>query len=161
MTKQQEQLVAWLNDAHAMEHALIEVLERHASDASDEPEIAQQIQTHLEQTKDHAKKVEMCIDRLGGDVSKSKELMSKMMGMMKGASSDMFKDQMIKNALSEYTSEHMEIASYKALIAAAEELGDTETMATCETILLEEEAMAGWLDKRLAGLVKNYLVNLE
>lgn len=41
-----------------------------------------------------------------------------------------------------YVFEHHEIACYRSLIGAAEELGDAETAELCTEILREEEAMA-------------------
>jgi ferritin-like metal-binding protein YciE len=51
----------------------------------------------------------------------------------------------------------MEIASYKILIATAEQVGDQETKRVCEEILHEEEAMADWLEQNVPSLTKQYL----
>lgn len=51
----------------------------------------------------------------------------------------------------------MEIASYKILVAAAEEAGDTETASVCKAILAEEVAMADWISGNLAKLTQEYL----
>jgi hypothetical protein len=47
-------LIAWLNDAHGMENALVQVLEHQVKDAKDYPQIQARIQQHLEQTRRHA-----------------------------------------------------------------------------------------------------------
>ena len=41
----------------------------------------------------------------------------------------------------------MEAAAYRALIAAAEAVGDTQTKAVCERILQEELSMASDLER--------------
>lgn len=51
-------------------------------------------------------------------------------------------DEVVKGSLAGYTFEHMEIASYKILIAAAEAAGETEVVAVCQANLAEEVAMA-------------------
>lgn len=54
-------------------------------------------------------------------------------------------DEVMKGSLASYTFEHMEIASYTILIAAAESLGETEVVRACEENLREEVSMAEWL----------------
>ena len=66
-------------------------------------------------------------------------------------------DEIIKASLGTYTFEHMEIGSYRILIATAEALGDTETKLVCEQILREEENMARWLEENLPAVTKQYL----
>jgi len=59
--------------------------------------------------------------------------------------------------MANYAFEHMEIAAYRILIAAAEAVGDTETARVCREILGEEEEMAGWLERNLPGVTQQYL----
>jgi ferritin-like metal-binding protein YciE len=66
-------------------------------------------------------------------------------------------DEIVKGSLASYTFEHMEIASYNILIAAAETVGDSETARVCRQILSEEEAMAAWLMDHLGSTTKQYL----
>jgi ferritin-like metal-binding protein YciE len=62
--------------------------------------------------------------------------------MAQGFSGIFAGDEVMKGSLASYTFEHMEIASYRILIAAAEEVGDDKTARTCRKILGEEESMA-------------------
>ncbi len=48
------------------------------------------------------------------------------------------------------------IASYTALIAAAEGLGDQQTVSTCEQILRDEQDMADWLDEHISQPVTRH-----
>lgn len=145
----QELYLSWLNDAYGLEQSLIPVLENHAKDAKDHPQVQARIQQHLEETRRHADLVKGCIERLGGSTSSIKAGMSKVMGTVQGASTGMAKDEMIKNALADYSAEHFEIASYTSLLAAAEHLGDLETASVCREILRDEEAMAQWLEQQI------------
>lgn len=67
-------------------------------------------------------------------------------------------DKMIKNSLADYATEHFEIASYRALIAAADAVGEEETARVCEEILKEEE-MAKWVNNEIPRLVKAYITS--
>lgn len=154
MTKK-DLLLAWLNDAHSMEISLVPVLENHAKDLSSTlPMLEERIRQHAEETKDHARKVEGCIRRLGGKLSVSKQVLGAAIGAVQSVSTAPFKDELVKNALADFTAEHLEIASYNALIAAAEEVGDLETARVCSEIILDERAMAAWLQDHMPHIVR-------
>lgn len=147
----------WLNDAYAMENALIQVLENHAKDAQDHPQVQNGIQEHIETTRRHAHRVEECIQRLGGDTSTLKTGMANISGTLQGMSTGVAEDELVKNAIADYAGEQFEIASYRALIAAAEELGDQETVRACQENLREDEAMAQWLEQQLPTITQGFL----
>lgn len=150
-------LLAWLNDAYAMEKALIPILENHARDARDYPHIRAKDLEHLEQTRHHADLVKGCIERLGESPSTTKAALGSLIGTMNSVATGPFEDELVKNFLSDYAAEHLEIASYKALIAAAHEVGDRKTALVCEQILWEEEEMARWLEENLPMAVRETL----
>ena len=156
--KDTDTLVNWLNDAYAMEKGLIETLENHADDAKDHPDIRTRIQAHLQETKGHAEQVERCLEQLGEGTSALKTAVGKVTGFFQGVSSATAGDELVKNALGDYAAEHLEIASYRALIEGAEALGRTDVADTCRGILREEEAMAAWLEQNLPNLVREYLM---
>lgn len=153
----QDTLLSWLNDAHALETNLIQVLENHANDAKDYPQIQTKLQNHLEQTRRHAEMVKGCIERLGGNVSAVKTGVASVTGAFQGASTALAKDELVKNALADYTSEHFEIASYRSLIAAAKAMGDEETARVCQQILRDEEEMAHWLEQQIPVITQEFL----
>jgi ferritin-like metal-binding protein YciE len=152
-----ETLLSWLNDAYAMEKGLVQVLENHAKDAKDHPEMHRKITEHLEKTKLHAERVEQCIARLGGSTSTLKTAMGTIAGFFQGRSTGAAPDELVKNGLSDYAAEHFEIASYRALIAGARALGLNDIVQVCEEILRDEEDMARWLDQQLPLMVQEYL----
>lgn len=149
--------VAWLNDAHAMEHTLIEVLENHVDDAKDYPEVQDRIRQHLEETRRHEETIKECIKSLGEDPSDVKAGIGTLKGKMAAVMSAPAKDELVKNALMDYSSEHFEIAAYNALIVAAEHLGHPEIATKCKEILKEEEAMAKFLESNLPTTIKEAL----
>jgi ferritin-like metal-binding protein YciE len=150
-------VIAWLNDAYAMERSITQVLENHAKDAKDHPPMQARIEQHLEETRRHADLVKGCVERLGGSTSSIKGGVATVMGTVQGMSTGMAADELVKNALHDYGTEYFEMACYKALIAAAQDIGDQETVAVCQQILRDEEAMAAWLDRQLPGVVTETL----
>lgn len=152
-----ETLIGWLNDAYAMEKGLVQVLENHANDVKDRPEMYRKIAQHLEQTKMHAERVRECVERLGGSVSTVKTAMGAVSGFFQARSTGASPDELVKNALSDYAAEHFEIASYRALITAARLLGENQVVQVCETILKDEQDMANWLEQSLPNVVQEYL----
>jgi ferritin-like metal-binding protein YciE len=150
-------LISWLNDAYAMENSIAQTLEQHLDDAKNEKEISEKIQEHLNKTKMHAQEMHKAITRLGGSVSEVKSGVASIMGVIQGASTGLAPDRIVKNALAEYSAEYFEMACYKALIAAAEEIGDQETVNVAKDIIKEEEEMAAWLEAQLPEVVAEYL----
>lgn len=152
-----ELVIAWLNDAHGMENALIEILEHQVKDAKDYPQVQQKLEQHLEQTRQHAQMVKECIERLGGQTSTVKTGMAKLFGQVQALSTGPAKDEMLKNALTDYAAENFEVASYTALIAAAQQLGEPQTATVCEQIRQQDEEMARWIGQNLPTLVQRTL----
>ena len=144
-----ELVVAWLNDAHAMEQGIAEVLERHAGDAKDHPQMHARLQQHLEETRRHAELVKSCLERMGEKPSGVKAGMASVMGAVQGMSTKVAQDTLIKNTLHDYGTEHFEVACYTSLIAAAQDLGDQEMARVCQEILAEDQAMADFLFQQI------------
>lgn len=140
-----------------MEQNLIRVLENHAKDAKDHPEMSQRLEEHLEETERHAERVEECLAILGEKPGKMKSAMGNVMGMVQGASTGMFRDELVKNCLSDYAAEHFEIACYRSLIAAAEIEQQPEIARICSEILREEEAMAQWFEEQIPEVTRMML----
>lgn len=151
---QRKQFIAWLNDAYSMERSLAQVLENHAKDAKDHADIRQRDEQHLAETRHHAKLIERCLEILGEKPSVIKGAMGSAMGAVQGAATGMFGDEIMKNFISDYAAENMEIACYRSLITAAEELGEPEIAKICGEILKQEESMAAWLAQRIPGITR-------
>jgi ferritin-like metal-binding protein YciE len=149
-------LISWLNDAYAMERALIPILQNHARDAEVElPETTARMRRHIEETQTHAQRVEECLRILGTSPSAVKSTVASAMGAVQSVMTGMFSDEMIKNALSDYCAEQFEVASYTALIAAADELGQSEVSRLCGENLREDQLMAAWLEQKIPAAVSH------
>ncbi len=139
----------WMNDAYSQELALVPVLENHAKDLEAHGLDSARVRQHVTETQRHAESMKECITRAGGEVSALKGALGKTIGAVHSVSSAIFSDELIKNCLSDFAAENMEIASYTSLIAAAESIGDTQTATTCKAILDEEIRMADWLKDQI------------
>jgi ferritin-like metal-binding protein YciE len=158
--QQKKTYIAWLNDAHAMELGLVKVLEKQVADTEGQPTMQKQLQQHLEETKRHAEMMKECVERNDSSTSTTKDVMSQVSATINGLGLSMMSDLMVKNVHSSYAAEHFEIASYLTLKAAADALGDTETVAVCEEILKDEEKMADWLSEQLPKVVRKHINSL-
>ena len=161
MATTQERLIQWLRDAHAMEQQAEKMLADQAERIEHYPDLKARMQQHHEETREQARQIESCIKRHGGDTSAVKDLAGRFTAMAQGMSGYFVGDEVVKASMAAYTFEHMEIASYRALIATAEAAGDTETKRICENILKQEEAMAAWLEDHIAPITKQYLQREE
>jgi ferritin-like metal-binding protein YciE len=150
-------LLAWLNDARALEMGLVQALESQAKLARNHPEMQEHFQTHADESRNHAQLVESCIERRGGKISPTKGLFATLTGGLQGAITAFMGDDLMKGVLAAFASEHLEVASYRALVIAADELGDEETSRICQEILDDELAMIDWLYAELPAVTQFYL----
>ncbi len=151
----------WLRDAHAMEKQAEKMLEAQASRLEHYPQLKARIEQHLTETRGQAEKIEQCLSLLGTDLSAMKDLGGKLAAFGQAMGGMMAGDEVVKGGLASYAFEHFEIASYKALIQAAEKASKPEIARICEGILREEEAMAQWLADHLDDTTRQYLERSE
>ncbi|WP_416798208.1 ferritin-like domain-containing protein [Ciceribacter azotifigens] len=161
MSELRDNYIGWIRDAHAMEEQAITMLTSQAKRLDNYPELRTRIEHHIEETRGQSEALERVLDRLDGDPSMLKDVAGKFTATMQGMSGIFASDEVVKGTLAGYTFEHMEIESYRVLIAAAEAVGDTQSKAVFETILQQEEAMANWLAANTDRTVKTYLARAE
>lgn len=153
----EERLLEWLRDAHAMEVQVEKVLKGQANRLIHYPQLRARVEQHIEETRAQTGLLEGCIERHGGTPSVAKDFSSKVVGIGQSVGSLVAGDAVVKGVLNIYTLVHMGIASYKILVATAEEIGDLQTVEVCKRILIDEETMARWLDDHLAQITQQYL----
>lgn len=156
-TSARDNLIAWLRDAHAMEEQAETMLTTQHQRLENYPALKDRIGQHIEETKQHAALLESCLDRLDNGQSTMKVIAGKLTAMAQGLGGLFASDEVVKGSLAGYTFEHMEIASYRILIAAADYVGDRETVTVCQRILDEEVAMAKWLEDNAASVTQEFL----
>ncbi|MGI8511090.1 MAG: DUF892 family protein, partial [Solirubrobacteraceae bacterium] len=137
-------LIQYLNEAYGKEKELETSLEAHIAMSAGRPPYKKRLQEHLRETKRHAKEVERRIKALGGKAetvsapgavggvaAKAQEVAGKAaaaaqgpLHMLRGTGEE---EKLLKNAKTEYWNEAEEIATYTAIVALAETVGDRET----------------------------------
>jgi ferritin-like metal-binding protein YciE len=144
-----------------MEEQAETMLSAQAGRLENYPELRMRIERHIEETRTQASRIESCLKQLGSDTSGLKDMAGKFTAGMQGVGGVFAGDEVVKGAMAGYVFEHFEIASYAALIAAAEEAGQPEIAAVCRENLSEEEAMAESLRAQLPGITRAFLMREE
>jgi ferritin-like metal-binding protein YciE len=172
LTTRETKLVQYLNEAYGKEKELETALQAHIAMTTRAP-YRKRLQQHLSETKRHAREVERRIKRLGGvpevidlpgpdaisqGASIAVELGSRALAAAKGPLHAIRgtgeQEKMLKNAKTEYSEEHEEIATYSAIEVLAKNLGDAETASLAKAIRREEERMASFLARLIPSLTK-------
>lgn len=154
-------LEKWLRDAYSMEKSAIEILEKQVNKMDDFPEARGRISEHLEETKWQIEKVEDCLKILGTSPSAMKDAMGKISGTMSALMNSMAEDETLKNFISSCAFENLEVASYRSLIAAAEQCGEEQIRMLCGQILQQEEQMAQWCKDNIQPATLSFLAHHE
>jgi ferritin-like metal-binding protein YciE len=158
-TAAEAKLVQYLTEAYGKEKELETSLTAHIAMAT-RPTYKKRLQQHLKETKQHGKLVERRLKKLGGSglTGKANELASRGVAAAKGPLHAIRgtgeAEKQLKNAKTEYSEEHEEIATYTAIEILATEVGDTETAKVAKAIRREEERMASFLEKQIPILTK-------
>lgn len=134
-SRMRQQMISWLGDAHAMDMQAIQILENQARRIENYPDLRNRILEHLEETRGQIERLERCIERYEGAPSSLKDAAAAMFGNLQALGGALIGDEVVKGSIVSYTFEHLEIACYRSLIGAAEELGDAETARICTGIL--------------------------
>jgi ferritin-like metal-binding protein YciE len=160
MAKATDQLIAWLDDAYAMESGLVAILQNHATHFGERmPRAARRLEQHVVETQQHAQRLLECLRLLDTAPSTVKSTLSYVIGSVEGATTVLFRDQLVKDALGDYASEQFEVACYTALVSAANELGLDDIASLCKKNLEEDSAMGAWLLQQLPAVVSRDAIN--
>lgn len=148
-----EKLVNWLQDAYAMEHQVVQTLEGQVKATADHPDVQERIQQHLDESRQHEQRMAERLSAYEVKPSGVKSVGATVAGSLMGMAGGAHSDPLVKMARDDYMTEHMEIAAYGALIAAAQAYGDTDTIQAAQSNLRDEWRMSDWLERHLADAV--------
>jgi ferritin-like metal-binding protein YciE len=137
----QQKLVDYIEDAHAMESNVLEMLESMIQTTSD-PQIRRQLEHHKEETERHEQRLRERLEAVGSGTSARKETQSMIGALVKGFTDQVRGDKAGKNARDGFVTEHMEIAAYELLERLATRAGDTATADVARQNRADEQAMA-------------------
>ncbi|MBB4127325.1 ferritin-like metal-binding protein YciE [Xanthomonas translucens] len=152
-----ERLLKWLQDAYAMEQEANTMLTATAGRLEHYPELKARIEQHIAETRDQSDQVKRCIELLDGSLPTIKGAVASVMATVHAAGNSMMSDEVAKSLGVSYAFEHMEIASYRALVIAAKEAGQTQIAEICAAILDQEIAMAEWLIEHQEATILAFL----
>jgi ferritin-like metal-binding protein YciE len=163
MNTADSKLVQYLIEAYSKERELERSLQAHIA-MTDRKPYKKRLQDHLRETKRHAKQVEQRARKLGAGglvtdaVKEGTALVKQAAALGKGqlhaARGSGLEEKLLKNAKTEYSEEHEEIATYRAIETLAEEIGDKETAKIARQIRREEERMASFLERQIPVLTR-------
>jgi ferritin-like metal-binding protein YciE len=169
-TVRDTKLVQYLNEAYGKERELETALQAHIG-MTTRPPYKKRLQQHLKETKGHARTVERRIKQLGGKAEATpapgpvgevaaaattvaSKAVSAAKGPLHAVRGTGENEKMLKNAKTEYSNEHEEIATYTAIETLAESVGDRDTAKLARDIRREEERMAKFLQSQIPALSK-------
>lgn len=161
MTHAKDNFIAWLKSAHAMEEQAITMLTAQTRRLENYPDLKARMLQHLEETRNHAEVLQTLLNNLSGAPSTLKDIAGRIAATVQGIPGLLMSDEVVKFTAAAYSFEHLEIAFYRMLITAADELGETEAQAIFEKILAEEVAMATWLEDNLDPITRVFLMRDE
>jgi ferritin-like metal-binding protein YciE len=160
----EQKVVQYLNEAHAMELAMVQTLGAHISITPRTPYRAI-LERHLAQTRRHAERIESRLDQLGegrnplqvgfaaaqATIGQAISTAKAPVDMIRGASSA---EKLLKNAKDEAVSEQLEIVTYRALQRLAEAVGDDQTARLAASIRQDEMDMQTRLHEQVEVLTE-------
>jgi ferritin-like metal-binding protein YciE len=145
MASLDDQLTAYLSDAHAIEQQALPQM-RAAPDLVGDAELAAIFRDHLAETEGHEELTRARLEARGGAPSRLKEAVFKAGGfafVLFARSQPDTPGKLVSHALSY---EHLELAGYELLIRVAERAGDPEMVRVAEAIRDQERAMSERLE---------------
>jgi ferritin-like metal-binding protein YciE len=158
MTKTKQTLIAWLRDAHAMERASVDSLDRMADRLARFPDLAAGLREHWRVSLTQAQQIEICLkQRFGTDTSTLKNLAGRFIGIAQAFAVEVAPDEVVKDCCAAYSWRHFEIACYLSLGAAAAALEELEVARMCAEHVQQERTMATWLEQQIPEVTQVFL----
>jgi ferritin-like metal-binding protein YciE len=148
----EELLVKQLDEAYAMEQTVAQMLTSMIKTTSD-PSVVADLETHREETEQHAEKLKRCLESYGKSPSKVKEALGSLTSLMK-APMDMARGQQeMRNGRDGFATEHFEIATYRLLEHLGKEAADEQVVQVARENAADEERMAAHIQRNWERLV--------
>ena len=146
-----------LRNMHALEMTAIELTERQVERLEHYPEMAARLRQHHGESQEQAQRLEAILQRHGTSSSDIKNTVTSVMGNVAAALHVPPYDEVLKNTFANFAFEHQEIAAYTSLIAMAEKIGDTASVAPLQQSLDEENRMADWIGGQIVPTTERFM----
>ena len=151
MEKSEQKIVQYLAEAHATEQGLVSVLQSQIA-MTPSGSYRDGLETHLHETRDHARRVQRRLDELGqgsNPIQAGVGLVQTIVGqaialgktpfdLIRGSGGE---EKVLKNAKDACAAEALEIATYTAIERLARAVGDEATRALADSIRADEQKM--------------------
>lgn len=155
-----EKLDKNLTDVHSIEEqALVQM--RRAPELAGSPAIAHDFDTHEQETAEQERLIRERLEARGAEPAALKDLAGKAGGLGMAWFAASQPDTPTKLVAHAYSYEHLEVAAYELLRAAAELAGDEETAELATRIGEEERQMASRLEQRFDDAVASVVDDLD
>ena len=148
-------MIAWLDDAYAMETQLLPALCDRAMAAHAVAAVRSRIDEHIDETKGHVERLRQALSSLGRSPSKAGLMIAPLSRIATSIAPMNSSGGAVHDAVVSYAAEQFEVASYTALIAAAEHVGEAQIARLCRLNRSEDQDMAEWLEARIAILISH------
>ena len=146
-----------LRNQHALEMTAIELTERQVERLEHYPEMAARLRQHHAESQEQAKRLEAILARHDTSTSAVKNAALAVMGNVAAALHVAPSDEILKNTFANFAFEHQEIAGYISLIAMAEKMGDTASLAPLKQSLSEEQSMADFIRDQIVPTTQRFM----
>ena len=148
-------MIAWLDDAYAMERQqLLPSSCDRAVAAHAGVDVRSRIEEHVYETEGHVERLREALSSLGSRPSKAGQNIASLSRIATSVATSE-SGTAVHHAVASYAAEQFEVATYTALIAAAEHVGEVEVARLCRLNRGEDEDMAEWLEARIAILISD------
>lgn len=137
----EDELIKALDEAHAMEKQ-VELLLQSMIRTTDNPSLTSDMEAHLKETQQHAKRVATCLEAHGAAPSKVKEMATMTAGAMKAPLDMTRSEKGMRNARDGFATEHLEIAAYRLIEELAKKANDQQSLTIARQNAADEERMA-------------------
>jgi ferritin-like metal-binding protein YciE len=160
--QQQQQIVQYLNEAHASELALVRQLQAQIA-MTPRGSYRDGLETHLNETRRHAERLERRLSELGQGnnplqvglgavqsvIGQALALTKTPLDLVRGSGGE---EKVLKNAKDSCAAEAQEIATYTAIARLARTAGDATTERLAKSVLRDEQKMLDRLLKEIPRL---------
>lgn len=167
MPSSADKILGYLEELHALETHLVSTLTAHIA-MTPRSEYRDLLERHRYETRTHAQRIEQRLTELGRSNSlfrvvsataqdalgQGVALLLAPLNMIRGTGGE---ERLLRNARDECASEAMEIASYDALEAVAEAVGDARTAVLAREHRTQEEVFLQELREAIPGLAMDVI----
>ena len=175
-TARELKLIQYLNEAYGKEKQLETTLQAQIKLFAAKPTIKKRLQDHHKETKAQSRGLEKRIKALGGKATTqdlpgpditdnaagvvanvANKALAAAKGPVQALRGTSGSDNLLRNARDAYWNEAEEIAHYNVIEAAADQLGDKETVKMAREFRRQEERMQAFIEKQTPALMKDVI----